>query len=102
MVKKAYNAFLGPPAHLVAIMLKIAARFANGAFGVESMFYVESPIDSPRKVPGTYYVSGDDVEELDSDFEEDDFGVPLNSPVRFASRSDSGDSARERRRWDVD
>jgi hypothetical protein len=102
MVKKAYNAFLGPPAHLVAIMLKIAARFANGAFGVESMFYVESSIDSPRKVPGTYYVTGDDVEELDSDFEEDDFGVPLNSPVRLASRSDSGDSARERRRWDVD
>ena len=102
MVKKAYDVFLGPPAHLVAIMLQIAARFANGAFGVESMFYVESPIDSPRKVPGSYYLSGDHVEELDSDWEEDDFGVPLRSPVRLASRSESSDGVRERRGWDVD
>jgi hypothetical protein len=104
MVKKAYNAFLGPPAHLVAIMLRIAARFANGAFGVDSMFYVESPIDSPRQVPGSYQLQGDDMEDLDSDFEEDDFGVPLNSPVRLVSRSDSGGSSsvRERKRWDVD
>ena len=104
MVKKAYNAFFGPPAHLVAIMLRIAARFANGAFGVDSMFYVESPIDSPRQLPGSYQLQGNDVEELDSDFEEDDFGVPLNSPVRLISRSDSdsGGSTSLRRRWDVD
>jgi hypothetical protein len=102
MVKKAYDVFLGPPAHLVAIMLQIAARFANGAFGVESMFYVESPIDSPRKVPGSYHLSGDHVEELDSDWEEDDFGVPLRSPFRLASRSESIERVRERRRWDVD
>lgn len=102
MVKKAYDVFLGPPAHLVAIMLQIAARFANGAFGVDSMFYVESPIDSPRKVPGSYYLQGDYVEELDSDWEEDDFGVPLRSPVRLASRSEGSDGVRERRGWDVD
>lgn len=103
MVKKACSTFLGPPAHLIAIMLRIAARFANGAFGVESMFYVESPIDSPRKVPGSYYLSGDDVlEDLESDWEEDDFGVPLRSPVRLASRSESVDGLRERRRRDLD
>lgn len=110
MVKRAYNTFLGPPAHLVAIMLQIAARFANGAFGVESMFYVASPTNSPRKVPGSYQLSGNGVEELDSDFEvedeedEDDFGVPLNSPVRLVSRTESnaGGSVRERRGWDVD
>ena len=85
-------------------MLRIAARFANGAFGVDSMFYVESPIDSPRQVPGSYQLRSDDVEDLDSDLEEDDFGVPLNNPVRLVSRSDSGESGsvRERRRWDVD
>ena len=102
MVKKAYDVFLGPPAHLVAIMLQIAARFANGTFGVESMFYVESPIDSPRRLPGSYHLTGDHVEELDSDWEEDDFGVPLRSPVRLASRGESVEGVRERRRWDVD
>ena len=67
------------------------------------MFYVESPIDSPRKVPGSYYLSGDDVlEDLESDWEEDDFGVPLRSPVRLASRSESVDGLRERRRRDLD
>ena len=102
MVKKAYDVFLGPPAHLVAIMLQIAARFANGTFGVESMFYVESPIDSPRRLPGSYHLTGDHVEELDSDWEEDDFGVPLRSPVRLASRGENIEGVRERRRWDVD
>lgn len=110
MVKKAYNAFLGPPAHLVAIMLRIASRFANGAFGVDSMFYVETPAGTPRRPPGSYRLEADYVEESDEEFEEeleeDDFGVPLNSPVRLASRSDSVGSAdvreRVRRGWDVD
>ena len=102
MVKKACSVFLGPPAHLVVIMLRIAARFANGAFGVNSMFYVESPIGSPRKVPGSYHLEGDDVDELDSDWEEDDFGVPLRSPVRLAAMSEGVDGLRERRGWDVD
>ncbi|KAK3710937.1 hypothetical protein LTR37_009958 [Vermiconidia calcicola] len=96
MVQKAYSVFLGPPAHLVAIMLRIAARFANGAFGVNSVFYVESPADSPRRVPGSYHLEGEDEEEEDW---EDDFGVPLRSPVRLAVLRD-GVRVRERKEWD--
>jgi hypothetical protein len=101
MVKKACAVFLGPPARLVAIMLQIAARYADAAFGVNSMFYVESPIDSPRKVPGSYHLEGDDLHELDMEWEEDDFGVPLRSPVRLASFGGT-EGVRERRGWDVD
>lgn len=93
MARKAYSVILGPPAHLVAIMLKIAARFASGAFGMSGMFYVESPLDSPRKVPGSYHsqldgetmeaveVHSEDEREAWED-EEDDFGIPLPSNVR--------------------
>jgi len=104
LVSRAYSTFLGPPAHIVALMLHVAAKFANRAFGVNSPFYVESPLDSPRKVPGSFSRSaGDHIEEVDvvlgSD-EEDDFGVPLHQPVsNFAELY-----ARERRarRGDVD
>lgn len=117
MVKRACSVFLGPPAHLVAIMLRIAARFAKGAFGVESMFYVESPAGSRGRVPGSYHVlENGDIQGLrleteeDDELEEweDDFGVPLRGPVRLASmsslRSGSGEGLRERggRGWDVD
>lgn len=124
MVKKACSVFLGPPAHLVAIMLRIAARFAKGAFGVDSVFYVESPAGTKGRVPGSYQVfangkvDGEGLnetgEEDDWEEDEDDFGVPLRSPVRLASLSSlrsgsgsgSGEGLRERggrdRGWDVD
>ena len=105
MVKKACSVFLGPPAHLVAIMLHIAARFAKSAFGVDSMFYVESPMNEQGRVPGSYRLKVDGETALndddaldDSDWEEDDFGVPLRSPVRLAGM----EGVRERRRWDID
>lgn len=93
MVRKACAAFLGPPAHLVAIMLRIAARFARGAF--PSVLLFESPVDMPKRVPGSFDLDGSDVEDVDpdvgADWDEDDFGVPLHSPVRKASaRSFSG------------
>ena len=87
--------FLGPPAHLVAIMLRIASRFANGTFG--NVFLVESPAGSPMRVPGSYHIDEEEsdlVEDLE-DWEEDDFGVPLRSPVRLAG-------VRERTGWELD
>ena len=108
MVKKACSVFLGPPAHLVAIMLRIAARFAKGAFGVDGVFYVESPRGTRGRVPGSYVVleNGEleDDEDEDEEWEEDDLGVPLRSPVRLAgmsslrsaSTSASGDVLREK------
>ncbi len=113
MVKKACSVFLGPPARLVAIMLQIAARYADAAFGVNSMFYVESPAGEPRIVPGSYHLEDlrdlDEGEWGDEEGEDedgmDDFGVPLRSPVRLAGRKGGGrqrSGTEEERRSGVD
>lgn len=100
LVNKACAVFLGPPAHLVTMMLRIAARFSSGAFGSNSMFFVESPVGSPRRVPGSFYLE-DEEQSWKSDeeeWEEDDFGVPLKSPVRI-----SGVRERARREgWELE
>ena len=100
MAKRACSAFLGPPAHLVAQMLRIAARFARGTFGAGGIFYVPTPEGTPRRVPGTFhdeddwdhYASNEDDWDHDASDEagwdeekEDDFGVPLRSPIRLAA-----------------
>jgi hypothetical protein len=85
LVNKACAVFLGPPAHLVTMMLRIAARFSSGAFGSNSMFFVESPLGSPRRIPGSFYLEDEvDGRSGDEDWAEDDFGVPLKSPVRLS------------------
>ncbi|KAK6430713.1 hypothetical protein LTR95_013132 [Oleoguttula sp. CCFEE 5521] len=100
LVSKAYSMFLGPPAHLVAMMLRIASRFARGRFG--SVFLVESPQGQRGKVPGSFHLDeldDDGMEEWEGEEgDEDDFGVPLRSPVRVQG-------LRERRSgggWEVD
>lgn len=99
LVNKACAIFLGPPAHLVALMLKIAARFTDGAFGTGSVFLVESPVGSPRRVPGSFYVDEEDMDEglVYGEEAEDDFGVPLRSPVRVAGLRERRD-----RGWGVE
>ncbi|EMC95687.1 hypothetical protein BAUCODRAFT_499032 [Baudoinia panamericana UAMH 10762] len=106
LVKKACAVFLGPPAHLVAIMLRIAARFTSGALGFGSWFVVESP-RGHKRVPGSFNLESIDADDLEGDneleeWEEDDFGVPLRSPVRLAkmhSALDAVTGAQERKRW---
>lgn len=101
LVRKAYTAFLGPPAQLVAIMLRIAARIANGTFGTTfgSGFIIASPAGS-KLVPGSFNlesIDADDLEQPDlEEWEEDDFGVPLRSPVRLAKLQGSRSGLRER------
>lgn len=97
LVNKACAIFLGPPAHLVALMLKIAAKFADGAFG--NVFLVESPLGSPRRVPGSFYVDEEDDDLAYGDGEEDDFGVPLRSPVRVTGLREGEAHARA---WGVE
>lgn len=104
LVKKACAVFLGPPAHLVVLMLRIAARFAKGVFP-KSLLY-ESPRGERRRVPGSFdlnesdddYGLSDDEESLGDEEWEDDFGVPLNSPVRLSSAA----GLRERIRWNLE
>lgn len=103
LVRKACTVFLGPPAHLVLIMLRIAARFAKGALPSALMF--ESPAGMSKRVPGSFDLEGSDVEDFDfedADWEEDDFGVPLRSPIRVAVSRELGDGSmlRERKAWD--
>lgn len=88
LVRKTASAFLGPPVHLVAIMLRIAARFAKGAFPKVLLF--ESPAGMPKRVPGSFDLDDSDIEDEfgseDEDEEnEDDFGVPLRSPIRLVA-----------------
>ena len=78
-------------------MLKIAARFADGAFG--NVFLVESPLGSPRRVPGSFYVDDDDDDLAYGDGDEDDFGVPLRSPVRVTGLRERETHARA---WGVE
>ncbi|KAF2173824.1 hypothetical protein M409DRAFT_48746 [Zasmidium cellare ATCC 36951] len=107
LVRKACAVFLGPPAHLVVIMLRIAARFAKGALPSSLMF--ESPAGMTKRVPGSFDLEGSDVEDFDlddMDWEEDDFGVPLRSPIRLAMNDavsrELGENSllRERKAWD--
>jgi len=75
LVSKTYGVFLGPPANLVSMMLKIAARITNGAFS----FTVRSPMDSPRRVPGSWILAEDGDE-----WDVDDFAA---SPSKRGSKA---------------
>jgi hypothetical protein len=66
LMQKAVTKFLGPPAALVAIMLRIADRFANGAYAVDFGFY-RTPEGAARRVPGSFDLEGSDVEDLGFD-----------------------------------
>jgi hypothetical protein len=51
------------------------------------MFFVESPIGSPRRIPGSFYLEDEEDnggKSEEEDWDEDDFGVPLKSPVRLS------------------
>ncbi|KAM3413934.1 hypothetical protein BST61_g10605 [Cercospora zeina] len=113
LVRRAASTFLGPPVNLVSIMLKIAARFAKGAFPKALLF--ESPAGMPKRVPGSFDLDDSDIEhDFDSEVEdlsddgEDDFGVPLRSPIRIAIGSDNmpriivESNAKERKSFDLD
>ncbi|KAF7190650.1 hypothetical protein HII31_07809 [Pseudocercospora fuligena] len=110
LVRKAYDVFLGPPAHLIAIMLKIAARFARGTF--RNTLLYESPPGMKKHIPGSFDLDGSDVEFLDESEDdgsagEDDFGVPLRSPIRMMSseavpRQLASPSIKERRGWQLE
>jgi hypothetical protein len=78
LMHKAVSKFLGPPAALVAIMLRIADRFAQGAYAVDFLPY-RTPKGASRRVPGSFDLEGSDVEDLgvdgDDAWEAGDFAV---------------------------
>jgi hypothetical protein len=68
LVRKTYELVLGPPAHLVSLMLRIAQTISNG-FGFRTY-----RMQRTEKIPCSWE-SDDEVDWAD----EDDFGIPLNN-----------------------
>lgn len=68
LVRKTYDIVLGPPQHLVSLMLRIAASISNG-FGFSTY-----RVRRTKNIPGSWESSGEEDE-----WEEDDFGIPLSN-----------------------
>lgn len=97
LVQKAYSLLIGPPVHLVHVMLEIAARIMRGVRW-------DGPIvlgERKDKVPGGW-VEDEEWSDDESE-EEDDFGIPLGnlrrgSDVSQSSRHSRGSFANSSRR----
>jgi hypothetical protein len=83
LIRKTCEIVLGPPAHLVQLMLRIAANISDGVFS----FNTYRVPRNAEKIPCSWE-SSDDEDEWP---EEDDFGIPLRT-------LDSRDSSTHRRR----
>ncbi|KAF2200821.1 hypothetical protein GQ43DRAFT_395556 [Delitschia confertaspora ATCC 74209] len=83
LVRKTCEIVLGPPAHLVTLMLRIAAKVSNGVFGFDT-YRVRHPVE---KIPCSWESSGDEGE-----WEEDDYGIPLTNLEGHALRRRDGNS----------
>ncbi|KAF2807735.1 uncharacterized protein BDZ99DRAFT_392342 [Mytilinidion resinicola] len=90
LVQKTCQLLLGPPAHLVALMLRIAAHISNGAFG----FGTYRVHQETERIPCSWE-SSDDGDE----WAEDDFGIPLGhlEPSGLRRREPSSHGS-----WEVD
>lgn len=81
LVRKTCEILLGPPAHLVTLMLRIAAQVSNGVF----RFDTYSMRHTVEKIPCSWESSDED------EWEEDDYGIPLSnlesSTLRRRARS---------------
>lgn len=75
LVRKTCEIVLGPPQHLVSLMLRIAASISNG-FG-----FATYRVRRTETIPGSWESSGDE-----DDWEEDDFGIPLSNLGEPATR----------------
>lgn len=71
-MQKTCSLLLGPPIQLVALMLNIARKIANGAFYTSSSTHAEGA----KTVPSTWEYS--DAESSGNEiWEEDDYGIAL-------------------------
>lgn len=75
LVRKTCEIVLGPPQHLVSLMLRIAASISNG-FGFSTY-----RVRRTGNIPGSWESSGEEDE-----WEEDDFGIPLSNLGEPATR----------------
>lgn len=75
LVRKTCEIVLGPPQHLVSLMLRIATSISKG-FG-----FATYRVRRTKTIPGSWESSGDEEE-----WEEDDFGIPLSNLGEPATR----------------
>ncbi|KAF2477904.1 uncharacterized protein BDR25DRAFT_330526 [Lindgomyces ingoldianus] len=69
LVRKTCELIFGPPSHLVTLMLRIAAKISQGAFGWNT-YRVRH---TGEKIPCSWESSDED------EWEEDDYGIPLRN-----------------------
>ncbi|KIV98615.1 uncharacterized protein PV09_09607 [Verruconis gallopava] len=76
LVQKVYSLLVGPPSHLVSLMLDIAARIMRNMQGAR---------DLKRRIPGAWNSSHTEEED---EWDEDDFGIPLDNLRRESNTGD--------------
>ncbi len=90
ILQRTCSLLLGPPVQLVALMLRIAAKIAKGAFRGSSYGFGEGG----QKIPCSWDFSDSSD---DNDEEEDDYGVPLSRPASSNQRAKDAAGS-----WEID
>lgn len=85
LVRKTCEIILGPPAHLVALMLRIAAKVTDGAARFNNYRFRRSS----ERIPCSWESSDED------EWDEDDFGIPLRTLDEPATRKRAESSGLE-------
>ncbi|KAG8529392.1 uncharacterized protein KY384_006028 [Bacidia gigantensis] len=94
ILQRTCSLLLGPPVHLVALMLRIAKRITHGAL----QGYAFGHGERGEKIPCSWDFSSDASEGGEDCFDEDDYGTSLDKSV-------SGDSVRLQTAggsWEID
>ena len=92
LIQKTYSILMGPPTHLVAMMLRIAARIVQGL----PIIYSPHP---GEKMAGSWESSASEEDEWD----EDDYGIPLSGLRRTSEATTPALSVENvEPQWDVE
>ncbi len=94
ILQRTCSLLLGPPVQLVALMLRIAAKIARGAFRGTSYRLGEGA----QKIPCSWEFSSDGSDETDDSWEEDDYGFSLSRPTS----SKGGQAKEDYGSWEID
>ena len=94
ILQRTCSILLGPPIQLVALMLRIAAKIARGAFRGTTFGYG----DGGQKVPCSWDFS-DGSDENEDYWEEDDYGFSLNKAPSASSNAEAKDGGGS---WEID
>ncbi|MCJ1471635.1 hypothetical protein MMC13_000275 [Lambiella insularis] len=100
ILQKTCSLLLGPPIQLVALMLNIARKIANGAFHTNTGSYAEGS----HSAPGTWESSDAEVSEEEI-WEEDDYGIALREVPSRTGRPTTAEGDKERSiggSWEID